>query len=211
MEGLERRGVAQTLIAPTASPLAARVSDAGLPVETMPIRNEGDVRALHGIHTRIRRGDFDVLHLHTSQAHGLGAVAARLAGRRRPGIVVTRRVEHSIFRHSFLGLDRWKYAPGADRVLCVSERVRDVLLADGLPRDLLAVVPDGVDVARFAHPSRSRDLVREELGIPAGAWIVGTVGHLDRGKGQHVLLAALEHLGRESEGPRAIDGASPPA
>lgn len=197
MKGLDRRAVSQVLIAPTGSPLAERAAAASLMVETMPIRNEGDVRALKGIQDRIRRDGFDVLHLHTSQAHGLGAVAARLTGKRRPGIVVTRRVEHSIFRHSFLGLDRLKYAPGADRVICVSERVRQVLLGDGLSADLLAVVPDGVDVARFARPTRSREQVRAELGIPQSAWLVGSVGHLDRGKGHHVLLAALARLGRD--------------
>ena len=80
----------------------------------------------------------------------------RRAARGQPpsGRVVTRRVEHSIFRHSFLHLDRLKYAPGADRVLCVSERVRDVLRADGLPADRLVVVPDGVDVAAHRAPAR---------------------------------------------------------
>lgn len=195
MEGLRSRGEEQALVAPRGSALAKRAADGGFAVYAMPILNEGDVAALGRITRLVRRHRYDVLHLHTSQAHGLGAAAARLAGRRRPATVVTRRVEHSIYRHSFLHLDRIKYAPGADRVLCVSERVREVLLGDGLPADRLVVVPDGIDLASYrdAEPTDAR----ERLGIPEDAWLIGTVGHLDRSKGHHHLVDALLLLSTE--------------
>jgi glycosyltransferase involved in cell wall biosynthesis len=197
MEGLRARGEEQILVAPRGSALATRAAAAGFRVHALSIAGEGDVAALARIATLVRRHQPDLLHLHTSQAHGLGAAAARLAGRRRPAAIVTRRVEHSIFRHSFLHLDRLKYAPGADRVLCVSERVRDVLRADGLPADRLVVVPDGVDVAAHRVPRADPAGLRASLGIPAGAWLIGTVGHLDRSKGHHHLVDALLDLGIE--------------
>lgn len=204
MEGLRRRGLRQVLVARRETPLVRRAAAVGIAVRPMTIRSEGDLFALARIAGLVRRGRFDVLHLHTSQAHGLGAVAARLAGRRRPAVVVTRRVEHSIFRHTFLGLDRLKYAPGADRVLCVSNQVRTVLRADGLPDAMLAVVHDGVELERFRRPGRSPEAVRRDLGIPAGAFLVGTVGHLEEAKGQQHLVDALARLAERVPGARLL-------
>ena len=170
--------------------------------------------ALGRLTALIRRHHPDVLHLHTSQAHGLGAAAVRLAGRRRPAVLVTRRVEHSIFRHSFLHLDRLKYAPGADRVLCVSQRVREVLRSDGLPEARLIVVPDGVDLDAYRAPCADSAGVRASLGIPGDAWLIGSVGHLDRSKGRRHLVDALldlriehgaAHLLLVGEGPARRD------
>ena len=191
LQGLRERSVTQRLLAPPGSALARRAAAAGLPLATLRVRNEGDVFALGRILEWIRRMRPAALHLHTSQAHGLGAAAARLAGRRRPAIVVTRRVEYSIFRHAFLGLDRWKYDPGADVVVCVSTRVRDVLRADGIRDARLCVVPDGVDTARFAPRPDRRLEVRAVWGIPDDAWVVGNVSHCDAAKGQRHLLDAF--------------------
>lgn len=192
MEGLRRQGDESLLVAPRGSPLARRAAAAGFPVHAIPVVGEADVSALGRIATLIRRTRPGVLHAHTSQAHGLGAAAVRLTGHRRPAVVVTRRVEHSIFRHTFLRLDRLKYAPGADRVLCVSERVRDVLAADGLPAQRLSVVPDGVDLD--AGSDRDVAELRSALSLPADAWVIGTVGHLDRSKGHHHLVDAFALL-----------------
>ncbi|MFV1959666.1 MAG: glycosyltransferase, partial [Planctomycetota bacterium] len=194
MRGLAGRGLPQRLLAPRGGALARRAREAGLPVEPIPFRNEADGRALARVVGAIRRLGPAVAHLHTSQAHGIGAVAARLAGRRRPAVVVTRRVEYSIFRHSFLGLDRLKYDPGADLVLCVSERIRDVLLADGLAPERLVLVPDGIDVGAFAPLPGRRAAVRRALGIADGAVVVGSVGVLERAKGQDVLVEAFARV-----------------
>ncbi len=194
MQGLARGGARQRLLAPPASALARRAAAAGLPVTPWRVRNEADAFALGRLLEEVRRRKPDALHLHTSQAHGLGAVAARLAGRRRPRIVVTRRVEYSIFRHGFLGLDRWKYDPGADVVLCVSSRVRDVLRGDGIAETRLRVVPDGIDTARFVpQPERGLE-VRAVWGIPEDAWVVGNVSHCDPAKGQRHLIEAFARL-----------------
>ncbi len=194
LTGLVRRGVPASLIAVRGSPMERRARAAGIAVEGLAFRNEADPRGVWGILRRLRRDRPDLLHLHTSQAHGLGALAARLAGRRRPGVVVTRRVDYSIYRHSFLGLDRWKYVPGADLVLCVSERVREVLRADGLPDERLAVARSGIDPQRFEGVPDRRAELRASLGIPSAAPLVGAVGHLAGHKSHRTLVEALPAL-----------------
>jgi glycosyltransferase involved in cell wall biosynthesis len=197
MEGLRRRGVPQRLVARRGEPLALRAKAAGLPVLAIPFWNEADVGAVVYVAAQVRSGRFTLLHLHTSQAHGLGAAAARLAGKRRPRVVVTRRVDHSIYRHSFLGLDRLKYAKAADRILCVSERVRRSMVEDGVPEPMLAVVKSGVDLARFEGAGARAGAARAALGVPPEAPLVGTVGQCSPEKGHDVLVEATPLLLRE--------------
>src|SRR5262245_271707 len=96
-----------------------RLKAAGHEVDAVTMRGEADPVAVLKLARRIGDARADVVHLHTSHAHTLGAMAARLAG--RPKVVVSRRVDFSIYRHSFLGLNAVKYRAGVDRIVCVSD------------------------------------------------------------------------------------------
>lgn len=60
--------------------------------------------------------------------------------------------------------------------------------------DKFTVIPSGVDVAAFAPRPERRDAVRDELGIPRDALVVGHVGRLDPLKGHADLLDQLPRL-----------------
>jgi glycosyltransferase involved in cell wall biosynthesis len=63
-----------------------------------------------------------------------------------------------------------------------------------VPPDVLTYVPNGVDLGRFrAGDARA---VRERLGIPDDAIVVGTVGHLSGSKNVGHLLSAIADDGR---------------
>jgi UDP-glucose:(heptosyl)LPS alpha-1,3-glucosyltransferase len=76
-------------------------------------------------------------------------------------------------------------------VLAVSARVRDEIMVDyGVPRERIAVVYNGVDLARF-HPTKRATLgppARAALGIPAGARVCVAIGTGFRRKGFDLLL-----------------------
>ncbi len=192
--GLLARGVEQVLLCQKGSVLAVRAQECGLPVWERRLHGEVDLPAMRAIGARLRADAFDLVHLHTSHAHTLGVLGARLAGRRRrgdrPATVVSRRVDFSIHKRRLLDFARLKYTGGRDRILCVSEQIRQVLRKDGLPEDLLGVVHSGVDVARLnGAPDRRADY-RREFSVPNGAPLLGTVGHLADHKGQRDLVAA---------------------
>ncbi|MHC5010900.1 MAG: glycosyltransferase [Planctomycetota bacterium] len=194
LRGLRERDVPQELLCRKNSVLCERARADGFTVhETSPAAPLDPVVAFR-LARRIRRGGFDVLHLHTAHAQGLGLLACGSLGSRRPRTVVTRRVDFSIFRHSVLGLNRLKYTRGVDRILCVSHRVRDVLLEDGIPSDLLTVVHDGVDLARIADAPDRRAAYRDAYSIPDTAPVVGNVGACVELKGQRDLVAAVPAL-----------------
>ncbi len=60
--------------------------------------------------------------------------------------------------------------------------------------DRFTVIPSGIDLSRFQPRPEERDAVRGELGIPAGAKVVGLVARLDPLKGHADLMDVLPKL-----------------
>lgn len=78
----------------------------------------------------------------------------------------------------------------ASAVIANSTAVGEHLAAMGVDRDLVHVVPNGIDGHRFT-PDGPVAPLREELGWPSDTPLVGTVGMLTRWKGQDVFLRAF--------------------
>jgi glycosyltransferase involved in cell wall biosynthesis len=81
-------------------------------------------------------------------------------------------------------------ARGLARVICISEAVRDSLLALGLRPEQLRVIYNGLDPDRVAA-ARDAGEVRAELGIDERRRVIGLVGNIKAWKGQEVVVRAL--------------------
>jgi len=188
-EGLQRRGHAGVVVAQHDGELAARARAAAVPVEEVRMRGEWDLAAVARIAALLRRDRPDVVHMHTSHAHTLGVLASGWTGIGRR--VVARRVDFSIHRHA-LSLSGWKYRFGVDRYIAISEAVRAQLVKDGVAASRIAHVASGVDPQRFLGGDPAR--ARADLGVPAGAPLVGTLAHFGWHKSLETLIAAAEHV-----------------
>ena len=182
--GLVERGHQATVVCQPGSPLAERCRRAGLPVEELRMRGEADFRAAWALRRIIRQGGYDIVHLHTAHAHTLGAAAVCLA--RRCRCIVSRRVIAPVA----VGLlSAFKYHHGVARYIAISEAVRDTLLRGGVEPERVVVVHSGIELDRLAGATAAG--LREELGLPTEAPVVGHVGALTRAKGQRTLLEAV--------------------
>ncbi len=102
-------------------------------------------------------------------------------------------------------------AQRAARVVCVSQAVRDHLLAQmTLDPARVAVVPNGIDPAGFAGgPDPSW---RVEVGLPTGVPLACLLGRLTAWKGHHVAIAAWRAVRQKlPEAVLAIVGDGEPA
>ena len=190
MRGLAAAGVEQELLCQPDGVLATRAEQCGLAVWRRSMRGEVDLPAAWAIARRVRERGVDLIHMHTSHAHTLGVLGAKLAGGRRPATVVSRRVDFSIHKRRVLDFSLQKYTWGVDRILCVSETIRRVLLADGLGPGRLGVVHSGIDLGRFEGVVDRGADYRKEFGVPAGAPVIGNVAHCAAHKAQADLVAA---------------------
>ena len=192
--GMQERGHAAHVVCRPASPCCERAKQMGLQVHPLPIRGDLDVVAAWRLARLADRLDMDILHAHTSRAH-LAAVWAKRFSRRPLRCVVHRRVDFSIHKLP-LRLSGLKYRSGVDRYIAITTAVKDVMTADGIPSERIAVVHSSTDLRRFDGVGRKAGL-RPELGVPEGARLVGNIAAFVGHKGQKYLLDAVPEVLKE--------------
>lgn len=162
----------------------------GLGREIRPLH---DLQTLSSLVRLMRRLRPHVVHTHTAKAGAVGRAAAILAG--VPVIVHTYHghvlrgyfspAKTAVYRTIERGLAR-----RSDRLLAVTARVRDELIALGVGQaSQYRAVPLGFDLAPLLVAERRRGELRTELGLGA-APLVGIVARLVPIKAHEVFLAA---------------------
>ena len=210
-EGLRKRGYDTTLVAGSLArgeDSMAFVADArGVEVvridelgrEISPLR---DLMATIRLARLIRKERPQILHTHTAKAGTVGRVAARLAGSRKPPIVV-----HTFHGHVLRGyfgpvrtllfrlLERW-LAAGTTALIAVSPQVRDDLVSLGVaPRERFVVIRLGIELdERVAPEENGRGESRRYLGIPGDRFAVGWIGRMTAVKRTDDVLIAFKSL-----------------
>jgi len=192
LEGLQARSLPATVLAQPDSPMLERARAAGMDARAFPMAGEADLGAAWRLSRLLRRERFPILHCHTPHAHAIAIAALWLVPQAcRPRLVVARRVDFSIrHRGDWFGLSRFKYS-FADRIVAVSNAVRDVLVRDGVDAKKIVVVWQGVDVEQVERAPDRNQQVRQMLNIRAGERIVANLAALTAHKGQRYLLAAV--------------------
>ena len=189
MRALKEQGVRQTLVAQPGSDIARRAQEEGLTAEEIPMRSELDLLAPRRIARIARLLGANIIHAHTSGAHGLGLRAAgRLSGAR---LVVSRRVDFRVAQDFF---SRRKYLTRrVAAYIAVSRRVGEVLHECGVPSGKIRVVHSAIDPARYADVDDAAFL-RTEFAVQEGEVILGNVAALVDHKDQRTLLEAAALL-----------------
>jgi len=147
----------------------------------LPLRGELDVFSALQLSRLTKDLNVDIVHAHTSHAHGIAALASLFGMSSR--IVASRRVDFMPKSHL---LNRWKYNR-ADRILCVSEKVRQTLETYGLGPPQTCVVHSAVDLERALMPP----VPRASLGVPDDAPLLFSAGALVDHKDHINLLEAV--------------------
>jgi glycosyltransferase involved in cell wall biosynthesis len=185
LRGLAARGHANLLACPAGCALA----EAAAPVARvygLPMRGDLDLPMVMRLRRLIRASRPDLVHLHSRiGADVMGGIAARLSG---VPVIHTRRVDNPE--------PRWMVALKYrlfDRVVVISEGIRDVLLSEGLPAEKLRVVRSAVDSATYTRPC-ARASIAARLGVPEDALLIGIVAQLIQRKGHADLIEALPPL-----------------
>jgi len=143
-----------------------------------------DPRALWHLYRTIREFRPNILHAHDSHALQLSAWARRFArrGRASTALVATRRVDFHVRRGSV-----WFRV---DRIIAISDAVRNILVADGITPDVIAVVPSGIDAEEVRRAAVLPVDVRSSLGLAPGTPLALNVAALVGHKDQRTLIRA---------------------
>ncbi|MBI5015094.1 MAG: glycosyltransferase family 4 protein [Deltaproteobacteria bacterium] len=190
---MRRQGHRVGFLAETASPAAAKAKEAGLQVfeeDGFGKKGAGSFSVLaagHRLKLLLRSGGFDAVECHRPEGLPLIALACRLAA---VPLVRVRGDMRPARRDPF---NRWLHRRLLAAVVAsntaVEARLRERL--GPLPR--LMTIHGGVDPERFT-PEGPAAAVREDLGLPAHAFLVGILGRLGSVKGHGDFLAAAREV-----------------
>lgn len=138
----------------------------------------------------LRRHRIELVHLNNSPAIGYDdwLPAAKLVG--------VPCVAHSCgpYRAPRHAVGRW-LSRRHDRVIAVSEYVRNTLTTGGMPGERIRLIRPGVDIGSFrARVRKGASEIRDELGIRRDALLALMVGNFRQWKGQDIALAALARM-----------------
>lgn len=166
MPELERRGIPLVIIPELAN----------------PIRPHRDLRAFWRLYRLIRARRYDIVHTNSTKAGLLGRLAAVCA--RVPVVVHTvhgwgmHEGQSKAAQRVLVWCDRMA-ARLCDRMLTVTTVDTEAGLARGVGRrEQYLTVRSGIEFDRFGQVTTPRDELRDAVGVPRGAVVVGSIGRL---------------------------------
>jgi glycosyltransferase involved in cell wall biosynthesis len=146
-----------------------------------------------------KRERFDLVHTNGARMNFYGRLAARLAG--VPNVCST--VHNSLYdypigalkRSIYVRVDAWT-ARYADRIITVAEALaKDLRDKYGIPREKVLTIHNGINMDEM-RPTRSREAIRDELGVPSGSPCLTAIGRMTQQKGFTYFLKALPSITR---------------
>lgn len=184
--GLARAGVECEIMTQGDSVYRDAMEAAGITVIDFVPKHKFDRKAVRFIQSHLERGGHDILHLFNNKAIANGVMAAR----NLPVKVVSYRGQTgNVHRYDPVS---WltHLNPRIDRVICVAEAVSVSLRELRTDPDSVVTIYKGHDLSWYTD--RPADLSR--FGIPAEAFVVGSVANYRPRKGIEVLVEAASHL-----------------
>ncbi len=204
----------------TAGRVAARIERLGVEVRALGLSrslpNPWGILSLAG---EIRRGRPEVIQTWMYHADLLGGVAAWLAG----GVPVAWGIRHSDFDWKATSA-RTRYVVRAcarlsrvlpTKIVSNSHVAREFHGSIGYDASKIVVIPNGFDLVAFRPDPRARREVREEIGVPDDAVLIGAAGRFHPQKDHATLAAAAAILAERDPGVRfalcgeGIEGGNP--
>lgn len=187
-KGLSKRGHRQWVVGQPGSPLLERAGEEGLETVALPMQSEFSLPAIWRLARLFRELQVQVVHMHTSHACTIGGMAAKIVA--VPVKIISRRVDFSIRSNPFR---RLKYEWGMDRIIAISEGVRDVLVRDGINPEQIVVIRSGIDLSRL-DPTIPPELFRKEISVDSATPVIGNIAHFADEKGHRYLVEAASRV-----------------
>jgi len=182
--GLRALGHRTALVAHPTGELRRRAEE-GLDLIPLAPRAEMDLAAAWRLSRVLKQLKPDIVHAHDPHGVAMASIALSMSTLpRQPRLVASRRVDFHMRRSA---LSRWKYRQ-VDCFICVSDAIRTMVTADGVPAERVVTVHEGIDLGRV-EAAPPADL-HAELWLPRHAPIVGNIAALVHHKGQRHLIEA---------------------
>ena len=175
-EAMLEAGYNTKLLCKVNSALELYCKKANIPYCSIKMRNEFDIMTAYKIAKICKKEKFNILHLHSAHAMAIGLLVKLFYHKLK--LVGVKRVDFNIKKNF---LSKIKYSK-MDKIVCVSNRIKHVLIEDKIEEDKLLTIHSGIDLKKFDDCKPTEEL-KNNFDIPESNIIVGTVaaitGHKD--------------------------------
>lgn len=168
----------------TIGAVGERIQELGIPVEALGSTSVvSNPMALFRLARCLKKLQPDIVHTWMYHSDLIGGLAARLAG--VPALTWA-------IHNCDLSVDKTKWTTRTvvrtcallsrrlpERIISCSFTARDIHVALSYDESRFVIIPNGFDLSYFRPDSVARSEVRQELGIPADAPVIGLVARLD--------------------------------
>jgi glycosyltransferase involved in cell wall biosynthesis len=134
-----------------------------------------------------RNLEIDLCHLHDAHAHTFAIIATYL-GNQTP-LVLSRRVDFPI-KNNFSSKLKYTH-PNIKKILCVSEKIKEITAPDIKDKSKLEVVYSGIDLKKFAKRGGK---LRKELKLSEATNLIGNTSALADHKDYFTFLDVAEKV-----------------
>ncbi len=190
--------------------LFERAQRSDIPVEVIPqlarsIHPWFDLVAFWKILLLLRRGNYHIVHTHSSKAGFLGRVAAKLMG-----VPIVIHTIHGLPFHDYQGKFIHKIfvlaervgAKLSDKIITVTDTIAQKALAERVGRPgQYVTVRSGFEMEQFLQHTTNGRVLRKELGLKPGDLVVGKIARFSMLKGHQFVLDVVPDVVRRA--PRA--------
>ena len=187
--GLSKRGHKVIIACHRGSVLARKAKAAGIKLYEVTMVKQAHLATVPKLVRIIKNEGVDIVSTHSSVDSWAGGMAAKISGR------CLVRFRHNLYPIGRDPLTRFIYAI-PDKLIAISNTVRDVLTGYGLKKQRISIVPDSVNIERFSPEAAD---LRRELKIPPETIVIGNTSSFTEVKGQESLLQAFNILHEKHE------------
>ena len=190
LDDLSRMNVRNVLAVKGGSVLEKFAHEKGISCNTVRYSSSVDVISAYKINKICRREGIDLIHLHSSKAHGVG-VLGWLYGNKIP-MVLSRRVA---FLPGGNILSKWKYNHRQiKKILCVSHKIKTIMQRYVMDESKCVTVYSGIDLKKFDSLKADRDFLLREFNMDPQKTIVTAIGAIDDSKDHFTFVETIEKL-----------------
>ncbi len=185
---LRARGHGQLVVCLEGTKLELRARAEGFSTFALPAYDPWHAHGIIQLRQHLKLEPADVLHAHDGKGQtvswlaSLGMPTRRVASR-RVTFLPSRRLDY-----------RLKYDRTCDGVIAVSEFVRGLIIAAGVPESKVEVIPDGIEIPAQPHNLEALRQSRARWNFAEDDFVIGHVGAFTPEKGQTLAIKAIEQL-----------------
>jgi glycosyltransferase involved in cell wall biosynthesis len=190
-ERLQKRGHQVTALCPPGGWLPERLRAAGVDVVERRMHGGQFLPAVMSVARSSRRQRYDLIHTHLTCATYLGFMAGLV--NRLPVVTSVHVLTHDLVYRRLFPRKR-------NRIVTVSDFVRDSLVSQGIPAQGVQTIYNGTEfcadsVGEYSASFENDVLpVRAELSLPPQAELIGLFARVDEFKGHPVLVESMRRI-----------------